>query len=192
MPRGRKKKSKNQGNNTVNNDMEKKPFDDGNENEEVDDTVKKASGSGGNNNGGDDGGNDAGNEGANDTSIGPVDVFVGARICSRRKLLQLSQKQMAEKLGITFQQIQKYEKGVNRIGAGRLYTIANILGVDIDYFFSGLTPDKINGCAKSDPMQGAEAVMLLKAFYSLPPKARSALLMMLTSLKDKEDMDSDV
>ena len=213
MPRGRKKKSKNQGNNTVNNDMGKKPFDDGNENEEVDDTVKKASGSGGNNNGGDDGGNDAGNEGANDTSIGPVDVFVGARICSRRKLLQLSQKQMAEKLGITFQQIQKYEKGVNRIGAGRLYTIANILGVDIDYFFSGLTPDKINGCAdyegintkkstgylqeddsdyKSDPMQGAEAVMLLKAFYSLPPKARSALLMMLTSLKDKEDMDSDV
>lgn len=209
MPRGRKKKSKNQGNNTVNNDMEKKPFDDGNENEEVDDTVKKVSGRGGNNNGGD----DAGNEGANDTSIGPVDVFVGARICARRKLLQLSQKQMAEKLGITFQQIQKYEKGVNRIGAGRLYTIANILGVDIDYFFSGLTPDKINGCAdydgistkkstgylqeddsdyKSDPMQGAEAVMLLKAFYSLPPKARSALLMMLTSLKDKEDMDNDV
>ena len=59
-----------------------------------------------------------GDETANDSSIGPIDEHVGARICARRKLLQLSQKQMAEKLGITFQQIQKYEKGVNRIGAG--------------------------------------------------------------------------
>ncbi len=150
-----------------------------------------------------------GNEPSNDASIGPIDVHVGARICARRKLLQLSQKQMAEKLGITFQQVQKYEKGVNRIGAGRLYTIAVILGVDIDYFYSGLTPDQTNQMAeysnctnskflqeddsefKSDPMQGAEAVMLLKAFYSLPPKARHALLMMLTSLKDREDMDGD-
>ena len=120
-----------------------------------------------------------GDETANDSSIGPIDEHVGARICARRKLLQLSQKQMAEKLGITFQQIQKYEKGVNRIGAGRLYTIASILGVDIDYFFDGIS-------------QGAEAVMLLKAFYSLPAKARTALLMMLTSLKNREDLDNDV
>lgn len=154
-------------------------------------------------------GDDMGNDAANDASIGPIDVHVGARICARRKLLQLSQKQMAEKLGITFQQVQKYEKGVNRIGAGRLYTIAVILGVDIDYFYSGLTPEQTNQSAeyneniklkylqedgsefKSDPMQGAEAVMLLKAFYSLPPKARNALLVMLTSLKDREDTDND-
>ncbi len=154
-------------------------------------------------------GDDMGNDSINDTSIGPIDVHVGARICARRKLLQLSQKQMAEKLGITFQQVQKYEKGVNRIGAGRLYTIAVILGVDIDYFYSGLTPEQTNqgaeyqNCAnlrflqeddgefKSDPMMSAEAVMLLKAFYSLPPKARHALLMMLTSLKDREDVDGD-
>lgn len=154
-------------------------------------------------------GDDMGSDAVNDTSIGPIDVHVGARICARRKLLQLSQKQMAEKLGITFQQVQKYEKGVNRIGAGRLYTIAVILGVDIDYFYSGLTPEQTNQSAeykeclnlkflqeddsefKSDPMQGAEAVMLLKAFYSLPPKARNALLVMLTSLKDREDVDSD-
>ncbi len=154
-------------------------------------------------------GDNMGNDPSNDASIGPIDVHVGARICARRKLLQLSQKQMAEKLGITFQQVQKYEKGVNRIGAGRLYTIAVILGVDIDYFYSGLTPNQTNQMAeysnganlkflhedesefKSDPMQGAEAVMLLKAFYSLPTKARHALLMMLTSLKDREDTDGD-
>ena len=153
-----------------------------------------------------------GDETANDSSIGPIDEHVGARICARRELLQLSQKQMAEKLGITFQQIQKYEKGVNRIGAGRLYTIASILGVDIDYFFDGISPEILSigsaadyascygtgflreddGDYKSDPMQGAEAVMLLKAFYSLPAKARTALLMMLTSLKNREDLDNDV
>ena len=144
-----------------------------------------------------------------DSSIGPIDVYVGSRICARRKLLQLSQKQMAEKLGITFQQIQKYEKGVNRIGAGRLYTIAAILGVDIDYFFSGLPQEMASssveyscgstagflqedvGDYRPDPMQGADAVMLLKAFYSLPAKARGALLLMLTSLKDKDDIDTD-
>ena len=82
-----------------------------------------------------------GDETANVSSIGPIDVHVGARFCARRNLLQLSQKQMAEKLGITFQQIQKYEKGVNRIGAGRLYTIASILGVDIDYFFDGISTE---------------------------------------------------
>ncbi len=146
----------------------------------------------------------------NDSSISPIDVHVGVRICARRKLLQLSQKQMAEKLGITFQQIQKYEKGVNRIGAGRLYTIALILGVDINYFFEGINPEDLangaeythslstgflcedDGNFKSDPMQGAEAVMLLKAFYMLPAKARTALLVMLTSLKDKGDLNSDV
>ena len=73
-----------------------------------------------------------------DSGIGPIDAHVGSRICARRRLLQLSQKQMAEKLGVTFQQVQKYEKGMNRIGAGRLYTIATILGVSVDYFFSDM------------------------------------------------------
>ena len=81
---------------------------------------------------------------------------------------------------------------------------------DIDYFFEGINPAdsaygaeyaygfgtgflcEDDGDFKSDPMQGAEAVMLLKAFYTLPAKARTALLMMLTSLKDKDDLDSDV
>ncbi len=145
----------------------------------------------------------------NDSSIGPIDVHVGKRICARRKLLQLSQKQMAEKLGITFQQIQKYEKGVNRIGAGRLYSIATILGVDIDYFYGEADPmgdrqmpdysaslsagflREDSSDFKSDPMHGAEAVMLLKAFYALTPKVRTALLQMLSSLKDKDEMETD-
>lgn len=145
-----------------------------------------------------------------DSGIGPVDVHVGARICARRRLLQLSQKEMAERLGITFQQVQKYEKGINRIGAGRLYGIAQILGVDIDYFYDDINADvyshfseynNVYGLGflqeddveqKFEPMNGAEATMLLKAFYSLPAKARSALLVMLTSMRDKDDAGSEV
>lgn len=148
-------------------------------------------------------------DGAVESGIGPVDVHVGARIGARRKLLQLSQKELAERLGITFQQVQKYEKGVNRIGAGRLYSIASILGVDISYFYSDLDSTSFSLLNEEDapsgigflqedvveqqfnPMSGAEATVLLKAFYALPPKARSALLVMLTNLKDKEDFNSE-
>lgn len=146
-----------------------------------------------------------GGENIIESGIGPIDVHVGARIAARRKLLQLSQKELAEKLGITFQQVQKYEKGVNRIGAGRLYSIANILGVDIAYFYDDVDRDcytqqtdlgSLYGVGflqedvieqQFDPLNGAEATMLLKAFYALPPKARASLLVLLTSLRDKED-----
>lgn len=145
-----------------------------------------------------------------ESGIGPIDAHVGARIGARRKLLQLSQKELAERLGITFQQVQKYEKGVNRIGAGRLYSIATILGVDIDYFYddvatesytqlpeyntvygSGfLEEDRID--QQFDPLKGTEATMLLKAFYAMPSKARMALLAMLNSLRDRDEVSSDV
>ncbi len=146
-----------------------------------------------------------------DSGIGPMDAHVGARICARRRLLQLSQKEMAEALGITFQQVQKYEKGVNRIGAGRLFNIAQLLGVDVDYFFEDVKPEIYNmlpfykrtyctgtGLLQEDqveqsfdPMTGSEATMLLKAFYSLPAKSRNALLLMLTSLREKDDTGVD-
>lgn len=144
-----------------------------------------------------------------ESGIGPIDVHVGSRIGARRKLLQLSQKELADRLGITFQQVQKYEKGVNRIGAGRLYSIANILGVSIDYFYEDmdaesyaklpeynpmagagfLQEDQIE--AQFDPIDGAEATMLLKAFYALPAKARTSLLIMLTSLRERDEGKED-
>lgn len=74
------------------------------------------------------------------------DLHVGTRVRLRRMLLSMSQEKLGELLGLTFQQVQKYEKGVNRIGAGRLFEIANILGVPVEYFFVGLAP-KILGMA---------------------------------------------
>lgn len=149
------------------------------------------------------------NDAGYDNGMGPIDAHVGARICARRRLLQMSQKDMAEALGVTFQQIQKYEKGVNRIGAGRLFNIAQLLGVDIDYFYDDVSPDSYSAVPaykkvysvgflqeeqveqKSDPIDGTESTMLLKAYYALPSKARSALLIMLTNLRNKEDTNAD-
>jgi len=72
-----------------------------------------------------------------------IDQFVGRKIKLRRNILKLSQEQLADKIDLTFQQVQKYEKGANRVGAGRLHIIASVLGVDTNYFFDGFTSDKI-------------------------------------------------
>ena len=75
---------------------------------------------------------------ANDT-----DRHVGARIRERRIMLGLSQQQMADLIGVTYQQAHKYERGINRISAGRLYEISQVLGVPVSYFFEGLDTKRI-------------------------------------------------
>ncbi len=71
-----------------------------------------------------------------------IDRYVGARMRERRIMLGLTQQQMAELIGVTYQQAHKYEKGINRIAAGRLYTIAQALGVDVGWFFEGLESEQ--------------------------------------------------
>ncbi|MGD0190784.1 MAG: helix-turn-helix domain-containing protein [Rhizomicrobium sp.] len=68
----------------------------------------------------------------------PIDAHVGSRVRLRRMLIGMSQEKLGELLGLTFQQIQKYEKGANRIAAGRLYQVAHILGVSVGYFYEGI------------------------------------------------------
>ena len=74
---------------------------------------------------------------ANPRGPNAVDRHVGSRIRLRRQLLNLSQEKLGEELGVTFQQVQKYEKGVNRISAGRLYEMSRVLEVPVFYFFDG-------------------------------------------------------
>ncbi|MBI1651278.1 helix-turn-helix domain-containing protein [Hyphomicrobium sulfonivorans] len=69
----------------------------------------------------------------------PVDVHVGARVRLRRMLLGMSQEKLGEHLGLTFQQIQKYEKGINRIGASRLFDLSQVLGVPVQFFYEELS-----------------------------------------------------
>ena len=80
-----------------------------------------------------------------------VDRHVGARLRERRILLGLTQQELAELIGVTYQQAHKYEKGINRIAAGRLSVIARALGVEIDYFYDGLTSTP--GAVKTTPQQ---------------------------------------
>ena len=78
---------------------------------------------------------------ANPRKPNPVDVHVGGRVRLRRMLLGMSQEKLGEHLGLTFQQVQKYEKGANRIGASRLFDIARVLDVPIGYFFEEMSED---------------------------------------------------
>ena len=104
----------------------------------------------------------------------PTDVYVGSRVRLRRKMLGLSQEKLGDKLGITFQQIQKYEKGTNRVGASRLQAMANALEVPISYFF----PDSTAGAEAAgmqeegaafmmDMMSSAEGLDLSRAFVRI-------------------------
>jgi transcriptional regulator with XRE-family HTH domain len=85
-------------------------------------------------------------------SPGPVDRHIGSRVRTRRIMLGMSQEKLAEALGLTFQQVQKYEKGTNRIGASRLLHIASILDVSIEFFFDGLPGLRCGGSAGDSVM----------------------------------------
>ena len=101
-----------------------------------------------------------------------VDVHVGSRMRMRRQLLGMSQEKLGELLGITFQQVQKYEKGANRISASRLYYSAKILGVPVQFFFEDLPGVEINngmGEARQEDavlaaLMNVEGIVLAKAF----------------------------
>jgi transcriptional regulator with XRE-family HTH domain len=81
----------------------------------------------------------------------PIDVYVGKRLRIRRKELGLTQERLADKLSLTFQQIQKYERGTNRISASKLYRAAMVLGVGPEWFFNGLPTAPAGGAAVASP-----------------------------------------
>jgi transcriptional regulator with XRE-family HTH domain len=109
-----------------------------------------------------------------------VDVHVGQRLRVRRSLLGLSQEKLADAIGLTFQQVQKYERGMNRISAGRLYQFARILDVPVAYFFEQLgniaeNENMYRGLADSDQeafmpadlLQNKETLDLIRAYYAI-------------------------
>ncbi|NQY96496.1 MAG: helix-turn-helix transcriptional regulator [Henriciella sp.] len=115
-----------------------------------------------------------------------IDRIVGQRLRWRRRELKLTQEQLGEKLGLTFQQVQKYEKGVNRISAGRLFEIARALGITITYFYEGVDDLLANPTTvsvhESDhppslPVIDTEAMELVTAFQKIGDKSlRRSLL----------------
>jgi transcriptional regulator with XRE-family HTH domain len=123
----------------------------------------------------------------------PTDMHVGSRIRLRRNMLGMSQEKLGGNLGITFQQIQKYEKGTNRVGASRLQAIANILGVSVAFFFEDL-PDHDTGGSRGfvedssatfalDFCASEEGLQLNRAFVKITNlKVRRRIIELMKSL----------
>ncbi|WP_343714890.1 helix-turn-helix domain-containing protein [Inquilinus sp.] len=112
----------------------------------------------------------------------PLDVHIGGRIRLRRTLLGFSQAKLATAIGLTFQQIQKYEHGSNRIGASRLHQLSRVLEVPVDFFFedappvdglptAGLAEEAEPYDAGPDPMQRRETLELIRAYYRVEDQA---------------------
>ena len=120
----------------------------------------------------------------------PIDVHVGARVRLRRTLLGMSQEKLGELLGLTFQQVQKYERGANRVGASRLFDLSRVLDVPVSFFFDDMTqeveslsPRLISGLSEepasfeADPMTKRETLELVRAYYRITdPQVRKRVL----------------
>ncbi|MGR3540595.1 MAG: helix-turn-helix domain-containing protein [Hasllibacter sp.] len=105
----------------------------------------------------------------------PVDIHVGKRVRQRRWMLGVTQQQLAERVGIKFQQIQKYETGMNRISASRLWNIAEVLEVPVGFFFEGLSDDAPAPEVDGDILADREALQLVRSYYSIPENQRKRL-----------------
>jgi len=126
----------------------------------------------------------------------PIDVYVGSRIRMQRMLVGLSQEKLGDALGLTFQQVQKYEKGTNRVGASRLHQISTVLGVKPAFFFDEVT--NASGARRSgslDPTPNyvsdffatAEGLALVKAFIRISsPKVRRAIVGLVEQIKPEK------
>lgn len=106
-----------------------------------------------------------------------VDVHVGKRVRHRRWMVGMTQQQLASKVGIKFQQIQKYETGMNRISASRLWDIAEALDVKISFFFEGLAENEVAAAEgmPSDILADKEALELVRSYYMIPEQQRRRL-----------------
>ncbi len=134
------------------------------------------------------------------TAYNPIDVHVGGRLRIRRTLLGLSQMALGDAIGLTFQQVQKYEKGANRISASRLYDLSQILSVDIAYFFDEMnqatqeaSPAQISRrkakaspekpISDQDPLHKRETLALVRAYYRIAdPTVRDHLRKLVQSI----------
>lgn len=127
------------------------------------------------------------------SSPDPVDIHVGSRVRLRRTLLGMSQEKLGKALGLTFQQVQKYERGANRIGSSRLFQLSKILDVPVSFFFDEMTSDtaqKADGMAEGnkqvfevDKLSRRETLELVRAYYKITdPSVRKKIFEMVKAV----------
>jgi len=119
-----------------------------------------------------------------------TDLHVGKRLRRRRRLLGLTQQNLASMVGVRFQQIQKYECGANRITSSRLYDLSKALNVSVQYFFDGIEQDQMQGLAANDAdridgdvLSQKETLELVRAYYRLSERPRKRLLELAKALE---------
>lgn len=135
----------------------------------------------------------------------PVDVHVGGRVRLRRTLLGMSQEKLGEAIGLTFQQVQKYERGANRIGASRLYDLSRVLDVPVSFFFDDMgdqvanqSPRNLTGAVdevdeyEADPMTKRETLELVRAYYRIrDPQVRRRVFDLAKALANASEKAED-
>ncbi len=118
----------------------------------------------------------------------PVDIHVGKRIRHRRWMVGMTQQQLAENVGIKFQQIQKYETGMNRVSASRLWDIAGTLSVPVSFFFEGIETETsgatVDRQMPNDILADKEALELVRSYYAIPETQRRRLFELARVLSD--------
>jgi len=115
----------------------------------------------------------------------PVDVHVGKRIRHRRWMIGMTQQQLADRVGIKFQQIQKYETGMNRVSASRLWDIADAMDVPVSFFFEGLdSRNDADQQIEGDIFSDKEALLLIRSYYAIPEAQRRRLFDLAKVLSD--------
>jgi transcriptional regulator with XRE-family HTH domain len=134
----------------------------------------------------------------------PIDVHVGSRVRLRRTLLGLSQERLGEAVGLTFQQIQKYERGANRIGASRMYDLAHVLDVPVSFFFDDMPDDvkqrdaaPVNVAADDEatgaepnPLNRRETLELVRAYYRISSaRVRKRMFELMKAVARVEDAE---
>ncbi len=122
----------------------------------------------------------------------PVDRHVGSRVRMRRMMLNMSQEKLGDALGLTFQQVQKYEKGTNRIGASRLQQISQILQVPVAFFFEGQPNTTTHGAPPAtyvnDFLATSEGLALVKAFQQISDtKLRRSIVNMVEAVVNRDN-----
>jgi transcriptional regulator with XRE-family HTH domain len=116
----------------------------------------------------------------------PIDVYVGQRVRFKRKVLGLTQSDLAEKVEITFQQIQKYEKGENRISASMLYQIAQSLNTSVSFFFEGYSENSVSETVLKDDKVSID---LINSFSNIKnPELKKRLLMLISSVSETGEL----
>ncbi|OEJ69176.1 helix-turn-helix domain-containing protein [Magnetovibrio blakemorei] len=130
----------------------------------------------------------------------PIDIHVGQRLKARRVGLRISQSDIGKALDVTFQQVQKYENGANRIGASNLYKLAQALNVDVSYFFEDMPSaqkmrslsDQPAAAFEHDPMSQPESIKLVHNYFRIAsPSVRARMFQLVKSIADAEALGED-